>query len=92
MPGRFKDWKTLDDAKRRCKLSCKGFYDICGNERYFSACMADSIIVDEPHSLVCGPTVEKATILYNRGTFLILTTIVSLIKKTLNKVIYYLQF
>ena len=78
IPGNVKDWKTLGEAKRHCKVGCSGFYDICGNERGFFSCKTDATIVDEQHSLVCGPTVEKATIIYNKGMFLILKIIVSL--------------
>ena len=84
MPWSSTGWKTLDDAKLNCAQdpSCAMFYDICGNERGFLRCSYDGTIVEEPRSLVCGPTVEKATILYSRGKLLILSVTVSLLEKT----------
>ena len=79
MPSSSTGWKTLNDAKLNCigDPTCAMFYDICGNERGFLYCSYDATIVDEPHSLVCGPTVEKATILYSRGTLLIMTIFIA---------------
>ena len=51
-------------------------------------CPYEATIVEEPQSLVCGPTVEKATILYSRGTLLIVIIIVDLIDPR-NKVIFW---
>ena len=84
MPADSTVWQTLDDAKLNCigDPACGMFYDICGNERGFLYCPYEATIVEEPQSLVCGPTVEKATILYSRGTLLILAIIVNLIDKS----------